>query len=121
MHQNINLKFFSETLHEEVEKSIMMYLHANIETKMDAYFKKVLAHPDARIMITANLERNKDGKFDGRFTFVLDGKTLRYERMGSDSFRNVHDLVNHAFDHLKEQLAHEKDVASVQKRYSLIN
>lgn len=119
MHQNINLKFFSESIDGEVEESIMMYLHANIEKKMDAYFKKVLVHPDARIMITANLERNKDGKFDGRFTFVLDGKTLRYERIGADSFKNIHDLVNHAFDHLKEQLAHEKDVASSQKKHAI--
>lgn len=80
MDHKINVKFFSESLTEEVEKSIRMYLDTNIDKKMDAYFKKVLSHPDARIMINVNIEKNRDGKFDGKFTFTLNGKTMRYER-----------------------------------------
>lgn len=113
MHKNIDVHYYFEWVAKQVEESIKKYVLENVTTKMDAYFKKILiSHEDARIGIRVNIAKHKgdDERFDGTFLFTLNGKAYPpYKREGDRAFENVHDLVNHAFDHLKEQLASEKE------------
>lgn len=77
---------------------------------MDAYFKRVLTHPDARMNIRISINKHKgdDERYDGTFLFTGNGKDYCYQREGDRGFQNVHDLVNHAFDHLKLHLADKR-------------
>ncbi len=112
MHKNIDIHYYFERVTKPVEESIRQYVQENVNTKMDTYFKKALSHDDARITLRINIERHKDDdeRYDGTFLFTLDGKAYPpYKREGDRAFENVHDLVNHAFDHLKEQLASQKE------------
>ena len=119
MHKNIDVHYYFKTISDQVEESIKTYVEENINKKMDAYFKTVLHHEDARITLRVTMERHKgeDERYDGTFLFTLNGKAYPpYKRDGDRAFENVHDLVNHAFDHLKEQLASEKDVSPAIKK-----
>ncbi len=109
MHKNIDVHYYLKDTDPQVEASIKMYVQDNVDTKMDAYFKKILSHEDVRITIDVKIARHEDGRYDGTFIFILDGK--EYTPYKREMFENVHDLVNHAFDHLKEQIADEKDRA----------
>ena len=106
MHKNIDIHYYFKDVDTQVEESIKKYVEENITKKMDAYFKKVLNHDDARIDLDVKILRHDDGRYSGTFLFVLDGKN--YTPYKREMFNDVHDLVNHAFDHLKEQLASEK-------------
>ena len=108
MDKNIEIIYSYKGIEDAVKTSVHQYVESNLQTKMDTYFKKILTHDDARILITIHIEKNHAKKFDGVFSFNLDGKPLRYAREGNDSFRNLHDLVNHAFDHVKRELASSK-------------
>lgn len=107
MHQNIDIHYYFKQVEEQVETSIKSYVEENIEKKMDAYFKKVLHHEDAVIDIDVKIERHEDGRYSWTFLFTLDGK--QYTPYKREMFESVRDLVNHAFDHLKEQIASERD------------
>ena len=49
--------------------------------------------------------KNKQEKYTGTFDFVLDGTA--YHRENDIPFKEPLDVVNHAFKHLKEFLAHK--------------
>lgn len=111
MHEKIDVSYYFKGVKDQVEESIKTYVMENITKKMDAYFKKILGHEDARIAIRITIEKHKgeDERYDGTFLFTLDGKVYQpYKREGDRGFENVRDLVNHAFDHLKEQIANAK-------------
>lgn len=107
MHKNIDVQYHFKGKTDLVEESIKSYVEENVDKKMDAYFKKVFINEDARINIKVSIERHDDGRYDGTFLFVLDGKD--YSPYKRERFGDVHDLVNHAFDHLKEQIASLKN------------
>lgn len=116
MHKNIDVKYYFKEVTDQVEESIKKYVEENVNTKMDAYFKKILVRDDARISVQINIAKHgkgnnpTDDRYDGTFLFRVDGKDYPpYKRDGDRAFENVHDLVNHAFDHLKEQFASEKE------------
>lgn len=116
MHKNIDVKYYFKEVNDLVEESIKQYVEDNVNTKMDAYFKKILSRDDARISMQINIAKHgkgqhkTDDRYDGTFLFTVDGKDYPpYKRDGDRAFENVRDLVNHAFDHLKEQLASEKE------------
>ncbi|OIO76564.1 hypothetical protein CO024_01320 [Candidatus Gracilibacteria bacterium CG_4_9_14_0_2_um_filter_38_7] len=72
----------------------------NISGKLDKYLKK-LDGEDVEGEISFVIEENKIGRFNGTLNVFIDGKTFHYER---EDFKKLDDLINHFFDHLKEDL-----------------
>lgn len=75
----------------------------NLEWKMDVYLKKLHAKPDAEVSLDYKIQQNKQGKYEAKFLFVVDGKPFAYSN--KTGFKFVEDLVNHAFDRFKEHLS----------------
>ncbi len=73
----------------------------NISTKLDHYLKK-FTKADAKGMIDVSVDKNKKWLFNGKIQSTLDGKSFRFER---EDYKNMDDLINHLFDHFKENLS----------------
>lgn len=81
--------------------SINIIIEKNLVGKIDTYVKKHNKW-DAPIRVELTLKREKDTQASGKLVVTIAWKSYRSER---ENFDNVHDLVNHLFTHLKEQLA----------------
>lgn len=76
-------------------------VHTNIETKLDHYLEQYNKE-DAEGVIEFTGDKNKKWLFNGKLQVNLDGESYRYER---EDYKNLDDLINHLFDHLKESLS----------------
>ncbi|MDD2907492.1 MAG: type I secretion C-terminal target domain-containing protein [Candidatus Gracilibacteria bacterium] len=74
----------------------------NLENKLDNYLKKFTTKDDAEGTIDVKIDKNKKELFDGVVSATLDGEKFRYSR---EDYKNLDDLVNHLFDHFKEELS----------------
>lgn len=99
--ENIKIKYKLLDVTPALEEDIKSLVQDNINGKMDNYFKKVFKKDDAEILIDISIKKNKKEKYDWDFRFHLDNKDYNYSR----EYINPLDLVNHAFDHLKEELS----------------
>jgi hypothetical protein len=103
-----------EPLQESIKKYVDLNLYVNPEARnplLKPYFKKIFTNkPEAEVSVNIHIAKNKLDRFDGVFTFMVDGHPIRYERQGSDSFRSPSDLVNHAFAHFKLEVIGERGV-----------
>ena len=97
-HQFINME--KEKDKEEMVKNLVQ---KNLEGKMDSYFKKINAKSSAEIRLEYRISKNEQGKYEGAFNLLLDGKILPYKN--KVPFKYVEDIVNHAFKHFKESLS----------------
>lgn len=86
---------------EESREVIDRLVEANLNNKLDSYLKK-FNKDDAEGTLELTLEKNKKGEFNGKVQATFDGNSFRSER---EDFKNLDDLVNHLFDHIKVQLA----------------
>ena len=82
-------------------ESIGIIVEKNLQWKIDTYIKKHLKWDDL-VRVELTLKREKDTQASGKLVIAMAGKSYRSER---ENFDNVHDLVNHLFTHLKDQLA----------------
>lgn len=103
-----------EPLQESIQKYVAMNLYVNPEQEtplLKPYFKKIFANkPDAHIIMHINMSKNKADRFEGIFSCIIDGEAIRYERTGSESFKNPQDLVNHAFAHIKREVTGDRGI-----------
>jgi hypothetical protein len=114
--QHVHVTYHLEGIGEPLEESIKRYVQLNLYVNPDVespllkpYFKKVFTNkPDAEIALHVHIEKTKTERFEGKFMCDVDGKPVRYERTGSESFKNPQDLVNHAFAHIKREITGEK-------------
>lgn len=74
----------------------------NLENKLDHYLSKFDSKTDAESFLELFVEENKKWLFNGKLIINVDGKWYRYER---EDYKKLDDLVNHFFDHFKEDLA----------------
>lgn len=74
----------------------------NLEVKLDNYLKKFINKEEAEGSIEVKIEKNKKENFDWIVHANLDWKIFRYTR---DDYKNLDDLINHLFDHFKEELS----------------
>lgn len=89
----------------EVSKEVVERLVSeNTSNKLDHYLAK-FSKDDAEGTIEVKVDKNKKWLFNWVLNAVLDWKSYRSER---EDFKNLDDLVNHLFDHLKEQLSDKK-------------
>lgn len=108
MHSQITLQHhFSGNMSEWLQEDLLNLIHEKIENLQESYFKSVLNKEDAEIHINANIAKNHEEKFEGKFHFNLDGAEHHYHN--DVPFVEPFDVVSHAFKHLKEQLADPKD------------
>ncbi len=70
--------------------------------KVDAYLKKYDDKPDAAVRIEITIKKNSDNSFYGKLHANVDGRIILFER---EKFIKLDDLIHHAFQHMKEQLA----------------
>lgn len=101
-----------EPLQESMKQYVNLNLYVNPEVStplLKPYFKKIFTNkPDAEVSVSVNVSKNKLDRFDGIFTFVVDGQAIRYERQGNESFKSPIDLINHAFAHFKREVIGER-------------
>jgi len=101
----INYRFvdITDALSEDIKKLV----EKNLSWKVDRYLKSILDNKeDAEIIIDISIKKNKQWKYEGSFRFDIDGKLIVYRN--DIPFKNINDLVNHAFDHLKQFLSNKK-------------
>ncbi|HRI36043.1 MAG TPA: hypothetical protein PK765_03065 [bacterium] len=82
---------------------------ANVDNKLDRYLNMYGKHPDAEGKIKLVVEQSEKGKFAASLRAAFPGENFYYSR---EDYTNLDDLVNHLFDHLKEDLSSRK-VSSV--------
>lgn len=88
---------------EWVSKDVVERLvKENLENKLDNYLIKFEKKDDAETDIDLFIDRNKKWLFNWKLLVNIDWKSYRYER---EDYKKLDDLVNHFFDHLKEDLA----------------
>lgn len=87
--------------HSVEKESISIIVEKNLQGKIDTYIRKH-AKPESTIRVELSLKRENDNQSAGKLIISFEGKSWRSER---ENFDNVHDLVNHLFTHLKDQLA----------------
>lgn len=73
----------------------------NLSGKLDKYLQK-LDGDDVEGEVSLVLEENKIGRFNGTLNVSVDGRNFHYER---EDYKKLDDLINHLFDHLKEDLS----------------
>ena len=74
----------------------------NLNSKVNSYLKQFDKKDDAVGLLELKVDKNKKSLFDGVLQATLDGQLFRYER---EDYKNMDDLINHLFDHLKEGLS----------------
>jgi hypothetical protein len=86
---------------EESKVVVERLVWENLDKKMNGYINK-FDKEDVEWLIEVNVEKNKKWLFNGKLQINIDGNAFRYER---EDFKNLDDLVNHLFDHFKEELS----------------
>ena len=74
----------------------------NLKNKLGSYLKKFDDKSDAEGSLELKIEKNKTDRFNGILQANLDGHSYRYSR---EDYKNLDDLINHLFDHFKEELS----------------
>ncbi|MFA5916995.1 MAG: hypothetical protein WC850_02025 [Candidatus Gracilibacteria bacterium] len=97
---NVNLCDELKASKEVIEKLV----DENVSIKLDTYLNK-FKKEDSIGVLKITINKNKKGLFDGNINASFDGETHRSER---EDFKNLDDLINHLFDHIKEQLSDKK-------------
>ncbi len=101
--QRIKVNYKFDNITEALQEDIKKLVEKNINQKLDRYLKKILTKEDAEIIIDIAIKKNKQWKYEWSFRFDLDWKMFIYKN--DVPFKNINDLVNHAFDHLKQSLS----------------
>lgn len=73
----------------------------NLDKKIWSYLNK-FDKEDAEWKIDLTIEKNKKWLFNWKLQINIDWNSFRYER---EDYKNLDDLVNHLFDHFKEDLS----------------
>ena len=88
----------------EISKEVVERLvWENLRTKLDNYLNK-FDKEDSEWIIELKADKNKKWLFDAVLQATLDWKSFRYSR---EDYKNLDDLVNHLFDHFKEELSNK--------------
>lgn len=98
----MDIKVVVNVSSEELKSASERLVKQNIENKMDSYLKKFKGKEDAEGLIEVKLEKTKKDTYNWIINANLDWKSFRYTR---DDYKSLEDLVNHLFDHFKEELS----------------
>ncbi len=98
----------SQNNREVVERLV----EKNIHIKLDSYLVRY-RYPGMEGDIVCTVEENKKGNFAGTLSARLNADRFYYSR---EDFKNLDDLVNHLFDHLKYSLSTRREKEAVLVR-----
>ncbi len=76
----------------------------NLDNKLDRYLKKFENKEDAEGLIDIKVDKNSRDLFDWTLQINIDWESFRYSR---EDFKKLDDLINHLFDHFKEELSNK--------------
>lgn len=83
---------------------ILAYKH--ITNRQDSYLKKYIDKDDAEVDFHLRVEKVKGERYECSLHATLDGEHFDWST-GEKPFVHPDDVVNHAFKHVKEYLAHK--------------
>lgn len=106
MKEKIKINYKFSWLTEFLEEDVKKLIDNNLEWKMDWYLRKALSKSDTEMHISVRINKNKQERYEWSFEYLLDWDKIMYTN--DVPFKNILDLVNHAFDHLKRQLSDRK-------------
>lgn len=86
---------------DESKEVIERIVWENLKNKINSYLSK-LDGTDVEWIMDLWVEKNKKWLFNAKLQINIDGQSFRYQR---EDYKNLDDLVNHLFDHFKEELA----------------
>ena len=86
----------------EYDREVIERLVSESMGKVDSYLKRYDDKPDAEVRIEITIKKNSDDSFYGKLHAHVDGELIMFER---EKFFKLDDLIRHAFQHMKEQLA----------------
>ena len=86
----------------EYDRPVIERLVEESMGKVDSYLKRYDDKPDAEVRIEITIKKNSDDSFYGKLHAHVDGDLIMFER---EKFFKLDDLIHHAFQHMKEQLA----------------
>lgn len=90
-----------------LQEDILQRVDNYLNNRSDTYLKPYKEKPSAEIKIEFTMSKTKESKYEASFKFYLDSSTpIIYTN--DVPFVQPIDLVNHAFQHLKETLASKK-------------
>jgi hypothetical protein len=96
---NVNYKF--DGINEPTIETIWELLKKWFENKLDRYTEKHADKNNPQAHLNVHIEKT-DKWYNGNFNFKIGSKNVIYKR---ENFKNIIDLVNHFFDHAKEELS----------------
>lgn len=99
MELKIILKVWTEL--ENSKDVIDRLIWENLNKKLDQYLNK-FDKDAAEGILDVNIDKNKKNLFDWKIQANFDWNSYRAQR---EDFKNLDDLINHLFDHLKLQLS----------------
>lgn len=85
----------------ESKEVIERLVNENINNKLDNYIKK-FNKENSEWIIDFKIDKDKKWLFLAKIQANLDWQDFRFER---EDYKNLDDLVNHLFEHFKEQLS----------------
>jgi len=91
----------TDLLKEDLDKDALRH----ITNWQDSYLKKYIDKKDAEVHFHLRVEKVKGDRYECKFHCKLDG--VPFDWANDQPFKSPHDVVNHAFKHLKEKLSHK--------------
>ncbi|UFX83425.1 hypothetical protein [Candidatus Absconditicoccus praedator] len=101
--ENIKINYKFDGITDALQEDLKTLIEKNINGKLDRYLNAALQKDDAEARFEIDVRKNKQEKYEGSFRLNLDGKGMIYQN--DVPFKNITDLVNHAFDHFKREMS----------------
>lgn len=86
---------------EESKEVVSRLVWENLEKKLNSYLNK-FSSDDTEGILDIKIEKNKKELFNWTLQINIDWQSYRYER---EDYKKLDDLVNHLFEHFKEELS----------------
>jgi len=96
----INYKF--DNIADPLKADIFKLIEKGFKQKLDKYIAKKVDQENPEGHLNVTIKKNSKGLYDGNFNFRIGQENVIYKR---ENFKNITDLVNHFFDHVKEEFS----------------
>ncbi len=90
---------------EHSKEVVQRIVNENLHKKLDWYLKKFDWKDDVEWTLELKVKTNKKNLFNWVLQMKIDWKSYRFER---EDYKKLDDLINHLFDHLKEEFSSKK-------------
>ena len=96
----INYKF--DNISDALKEDLFKLIEKGFKQKLDKYIAKKADPENPEGHLNISIKKNSKWLYDGNFNFRIGGENVIYKR---EWFKNITDLVNHFFDHVKEEFS----------------